>query len=98
MPSFQCAGQPRRLRLQVGGRIARQPRRLVGLGLRHHRLEAVVDQQAPDALVRIVADELLDVDPPVAKDAALAVGLGDLRFDGDDALEPRLEVGHTLGI
>ena len=28
--------------------------------------------------------------------AALAVGLGDLRLDGDDTLEPRLEVGHTL--
>ena len=37
-------------------------------------------------------DELLDVDAAVAQRPALAVGLGDLRLDGDDALEPRLEV------
>jgi hypothetical protein len=39
-----------------------------------------------------VPDELLDVDAAVAERAAFAVGLGDLRFDRDDALEPRLEV------
>ena len=41
-----------------------------------------------------VADELLDVDAAVAEHAPLAVGLGDLGLDGDDAFEPRLEVGH----
>ena len=39
-----------------------------------------------------MADELLDVDAAVAEGAALAVRLGDLGLDGDDALEPRLEV------
>ena len=59
-----------------------------------HRLEVVVDEEPPDALVRIAADELLDVDASVAEHAALAVGLRDLRLDGDDALETGLEVGY----
>jgi hypothetical protein len=41
-----------------------------------------------------VADELLDVDAAIAKNAALAIRLGDLRLDGDDALETRLELAH----
>ena len=41
-----------------------------------------------------VPDELLDVDAAVAERAAVAVGLGDLGLDGDDALETRLEVAH----
>ena len=36
------------------------------------------------------ADQLLDVDAAVAQGAALAVGLGDLRREGDHALEPGL--------
>ena len=39
-------------------------------------------------------DEILDVDPAVAERAAVAVGLGDLRLEGDDALEARLELAH----
>ena len=39
-------------------------------------------------------DELLDVDAAIAEGAALAVGLGDLGLDGDDAFETRLEVAH----
>ena len=45
---------------------------------------------------RYGADELLDVDAAVAERAALAVGLGDLGLEGDDALESRLEVAHRL--
>ena len=41
-------------------------------------------------LVRVAADELLDVDAAVAEHAALAIGLGDLGLDRDDAFEPRL--------
>ena len=37
------------------------------LGLRHPRLEALVDEQAPDLLERVVADELLDVDAAIAE-------------------------------
>ena len=45
-----------------------------------------------------MADELLDVDPPIAEGAALPIGLGDLGLDGDDALEARLEVVHRRAI
>src|SRR6266576_939166 len=86
------AGKPRRLGLEVCGRIAGEPRRLVRLGIRHLRIQVVVDEEAPDVLVGNLPDERLDVDTPVAKRPALAVGLHDLRLDGDDALEPRFEV------
>ena len=84
-----------RLGLEVGRRVPGERRRLVRLRLGHRRVEIVVDEQAPDALVRVVADELLDVDAPIAERAALAVRLGDLRFDGDDTLEARLELAHV---
>ena len=45
-----------------------------------------------------VPDELLDVDAAVAEGAALAVGLGDLGLDGDDAFEARLEVARRLSL
>ena len=61
------------------------------LGARHPRLEAPVDEQAPDLLERVAADELLDVDAAIAKRRSLAVRLGDLRLEGDHALEPRVE-------
>src|SRR5205807_7182803 len=51
----------------------------------------------PDLLVGHVPDELLDVDPAIPQRAALAVGLGDLRLEGYDALEARLEVVHGAG-
>ena len=71
-------------------------RSLRGVALR--RLEAglrrVVDEQAPDLLERDAADEILDVDAAVAQRAAVAVGLGDLGLEGDDALEAWLELAH----
>ncbi len=73
------------------------PVRLLGaelLGGRQAGLRRLVDEQAPHALEGDGADELLDVDAAVAERAALAVGLGDLRLDRDDAFEPRLEVAH----
>ena len=88
------AREPRRLGLQVGGRVAAQVLRLVGLRIGHPRLEALVHQQAPDLLVVVVADELLDVHAAIAERAALAVGLCDLRLEGDDPFEPRLELVH----
>ena len=87
-------GEPRRLRLEVCRRVAGQASRLVRLGLGHDRVEVVVDEQPPHVLVRVVADELLDVDAAVAEHAPFAVGLGDLGLDGDDAFEARGEVGH----
>ena len=86
--------EPRRHGLEVGGRVPGQAAALVGLGGRQPRLEALVDEQAPDLLEAVRADELLDVDAAVAERAALAVGLGDLGLEGDDALEPGLEVVH----
>ena len=90
------AREARRLGLQIGRRVAREACRLVRLRLRHDRVEVVVDEQAPDPLVRVAADELLDVDASVAEDPSLAIGLRDLRLDRDDALEPRLEVAASL--
>ena len=82
----------RRHRLQVGRRVPRQAAALVRLRGRETGLEALVDEQAPDLLEVVVADELLDVDAAVTKRTALAVGLGDLRLEGDDPLEPGLEL------
>ena len=81
------AGEPGGLRLQVGRAVAGQiPARRKRLRRRQAGLGRLVDEQAPDLLERHVADELLDVDAAVAKRAALAVRLGDLRLDRDDAL------------
>ena len=77
------------------GALPVRPAGSYGSGSGIFELEVVVDEQPPDVLVRVVADELLDVDAAVAERAALAVGLGDLRLDGDDALEPWLEVVHV---
>ena len=57
-------------------------------------LRRVVDEQPPHLLERDAADEVLDVDAAVAKRTAVAIGLGDLRLEGDDALEARLELAH----
>ena len=86
------AGDPRRLGLEVSRRVAREPCGLVRLRIRHARVEVVVDEQTPDVFVGVMADELLDVNAAVAKRAAFAIGLGDLRLDRDDAFEPRLEI------
>src|SRR5438270_790442 len=49
-------------------------------------------EQSPHLLERDPADEVLDVDTAVAKRAPLAVRLGDLRLEGDDACEAGREV------
>ena len=82
------------LRLEVGRSVAAQEPRLVPFGIGHPGFEALVDEEAPDLLVGDVADEILDVDAAIAERPALAVGLGDLGLDGDDAFEARLEVAH----
>ena len=51
------------------------------------RVDVLVDEQAPDVLERVTADELLDVDAAIAKRAAVLVGLRDLRLERDDAFE-----------
>ena len=89
--------QPRRLRLEVGGRAAGQARGLVRLGVGHSRLEVLVHEQAPHVLVWDLPDELLDIDASITERAALTVRLGDLRLKGDDAFEPWFEVVHLPG-
>ena len=82
-------------RLQVGHHRAARVLQLDPLGVRHPRLEAPVDEQTPDLLERVAADELLDVDAAVAKRRPFLVRLGDLRLERDHALEPGLEVVHA---
>ena len=87
-------------RLHVDARVTGADRQRVLLGRAEPGREAAVDEQAPDLLVGHRADEVLDVDAAVAQRAALLVGLGDLRRERDDALQPRLHpfdhVGHSL--
>ena len=80
--------------LEVGHRPAGGPVEPERIGVRHARKEAVVDQEAPDLLVRLRADELLDVHAAIAKGTPFAIGFGDLRLERDDAFEPRLELVH----
>jgi hypothetical protein len=98
LAELPVARETRRLRLEVGGRVPRQGGGLIRLRIRHGRVEVVVDEEAPDVLVRVVTHEILDVHAAVAKRAAFAVGLGDLRLHCDDAFESRLEVVHRAGL
>jgi hypothetical protein len=86
--------QHRKRRLHVDARVARVNRQRPGLGRRQAGVEAAVDEQAPDLLERDAPDEVLDVDAAIAQRAALLVGLGDLRLEGDHALE----AGHHLDL
>ena len=95
LAEIPLAGEACRLGLQVGRRVPGQARRLVRLGLGHRRVEVVVDEETPDVLVGVMADELDDVDAAIAELTALAIGLGDLGLDRDDALEPGLEIAHS---
>ena len=62
------------------------------------RVDVLVDEQPPDVLERVAADELLDVDAAIAERAAVLVRLGDLRLERDHAFEPRAEFSgaHSL--
>ena len=73
--------------LQVGRDRAARILQLDRLGGGMRELDVLVDEQAPDVLERVAADELLDVDAAIAERAAVPVRLGDLRLERDDALE-----------
>jgi hypothetical protein len=66
----------------------------VRLGGRQAGLQRPVHEQAPHLLERHLADQILDVYPAISERAALLVGLGDLRGEGDDALEAGLDFAH----
>ena len=80
------------LGLQIGRSVAGEGRRLVGLWIRHLRIEVVIDEESPDIFVRVAADELLDVDAPITERAPLPIGFGDLRLHGHNALETGFEI------
>ena len=96
LPSFHSPARRAVSAWRSAGALPVSAAGLVRLRVGHLRVEVVVDEQPPHVLVGVLADELLDVDAAVAERAALAVGLGDLRLDGDDALEAWLEVVHRL--
>ena len=73
--------------LHVDARITGMDEQRVRLGRRHSGLELAVHEQTPDLLERDVADQLLDVHAPVAQRTTFAVGLRDLRGEGDYALK-----------
>jgi hypothetical protein len=65
------------------------------LGRWEARTELAVDQEGPDVAEGDLADQVLDVDAAVAQGAAVLVGFGDLRLEGDDAFQAGYEVvGH----
>ena len=82
----------RQRRLQVGGNGAARILEMDRLGRRERRVDVLVDEQAPDVLERVLADELLDVDPAIPERAAVPVRLGDLRLERDHSLEARTEI------
>ena len=94
-----CGRERRQRRLEVDARVAAVDDRLdVRRRQRQPVLERLVDDEAPDLLERDFAGELLDVDAPVAERGAFLVRLGDLRLEGDNALEPKVRGGAHLPI
>ena len=95
LTEIPLAGEPRGDGLKVGRRVARQVAR--GSTARQAGRpgsRCVVDEQPPDLLERTLPDEILDIDAAVAKRAAVAVGLGDLGLERNNALEAGLELAH----
>ena len=93
LAELPLAREPGGLGLEVGRGVAGQLLELARLGVRHRRLEVVVDQQPPDVLVRVAARRAPRCrSPRYRSDPPVELGLGDLGLDGDDALETRLEV------
>ena len=80
--------------LHVDADVAGVDRDVVRLGRRQAGVVGAVDQQAPDVLERDAPDDVLDVDAAVAQRGPFLVGLGDLGLEGDDALEPVVDLGH----
>ena len=83
----------RERRLQISRNGAARVLQVDRLRRRERRVDVLVDEQSPDVLERVAADELLDVDTPVPERAAILVRLRDLRLERDHALEAGTEVG-----
>ena len=84
--------------LEVGGHGPARILELDPVDRLQRRVDVLVDEQPPDVLERVAADELLDVDAAIAERAAVLVRLGDLRLERDHAFEPRAEFwgAHSL--
>ena len=80
--------------LQVGGRVPGEIVGRVRSGRLQPRLRLVVDEKPPHLLERSDADKVFDVDPAVAERPTVAVGLRDLRLEGNNAFQSRLELAH----
>ena len=61
---------------------------------RYPRVELTVDQQPPDIAEGHPANEVGDVDAAIPQGAAIAIGLGNLRLEGNDTLQARDELSH----
>ena len=83
-------GQHRQRALHVDADVAGVDRDRERLGRRQAGFERAVDEQPPHPAVVVGADQILDVDAPVAERAAFTVGFGDLGLEGDHAFEPVL--------
>ena len=71
------------------------------LGRRQSGPEPAVHQQRPHVAEGDLADQVFDVDAPVAQRPAVLVRLGDLSAEGDVALESKRETrrrGATSGL
>ena len=73
--------------LQIGTRVAGADGQELVAGRGEPGVGIAVDEQAPDALERDAARQLAEVDAAVAQRAPVAIGLGDLGGEGDDAFE-----------
>src|SRR4051794_2047005 len=94
LAEIPAAAQARERRLQVADVV---PRALLEVAVRCGEpwLERLVDEPAPDLFERDMVDEVLDVDAAIPELAALLVGLGDFRLEGDHTCEPWTEFGHA---
>src|SRR6266576_1709774 len=67
------------------------------LGRRKRRVDVLVDEEAPHVLERVHTDEVLDVDPAIAKRTAVPVRLCDLGLEGNDTFEAGTELSIGRG-
>ena len=81
-------------RLNVHANITGMNRYRERFRRRYPRVELTVDQQPPDIAEGHPANEVCDIDAAVSQGAAIAIGLGNLRLEGNHALQARDELSH----
>jgi hypothetical protein len=73
--------------------VSREDAERMRFGGREPGQQVAVDEQTPHLSERDRTDDLFDIDSAIAERATFAIGLGDLRGEGDYALEARLNFG-----